>query len=313
MSHPKKIRIGTRASKLALAQSEEVKHRLLRAYPDMREEQFEIIPMTTTGDRIQDKTLQDIGGKGLFTKEIEDALLAGEVDIAVHSMKDMPTVLPERLVITCLLEREDARDAFLSPKAATVDELPQGATLGTASLRRAAQLKAYRPDLNVIPFRGNVLTRLKKLEEGVCDATLLAVAGLKRLGLSDHITCPLPTDMCLPAIAQGAIGVECRAEDHALRDWLTPIHHSETALRIAAERSLLITLDGSCRTPIGGLATLVDDHVLRLEGLIATPDGSECHRRSILCTASEQEAIAAGRTLGETLLSLADERFFAGR
>lgn len=313
MAHPKKIRIGTRASKLALAQSEEVKLRLLRAYPHMVDSQFEIIPMTTMGDRVQDKTLQDIGGKGLFTKEIEDALINGEVDIAVHSMKDMPTILPNGLIISCLLEREDPRDAFLSPKAATVDDLPQGATLGTASLRRAAQLKSYRPDLHVIPFRGNVLTRLQKLENGVCDATLLAVAGLKRLGLEKHITCPLPTDMCLPAIAQGAIGVECRQDDSEVRDLLVAIHHADTELRITAERSLLATLDGSCRTPIGGLATLVDDGVLRLEGLVATPDGTECHRRSILCTASIGDAIEAGKSLGETLLSLMDKRFFTGQ
>lgn len=312
MPHPKKIRIGTRASKLALAQSEEVKHRLMRAYPEMHDEQFEIVPMTTTGDQVQDKTLQEIGGKGLFTKEIEEALLSGTVDIAVHSMKDMPTVLPDGLVITCLLEREDPRDAFLSPKAKNLDALPRGAIVGTASLRRAAQLKAHRPDLNIIPFRGNVQTRLRKLEEGVCDATLLAAAGLKRLGLNDHITAPLSIELCLPAVAQGTIGVECRADNHALRDWLTPIHHSETALRTAAERSLLATLDGSCRTPIGGLATLVDDHVLRLEGLVATPDGSECHRRSILCTAEEKEAIAAGKKLGQTLLALMDERFRSG-
>lgn len=313
MAYPKKIRIGTRASKLALAQAEEVKQRLIRAYAELTEEDFAIVPMTTTGDRVQDKTLQDIGGKGLFTKEIEEALIAREVDIAVHSMKDMPTHLPTGLIIPCLLEREDPRDAFLSPKANTVDDLPQGATLGTASLRRAAQLKSYRPDLNVIPFRGNVVTRLQKLENGVCDATLLAVAGLKRLGLESHITCPLPTDMCLPAIAQGAIGVECREDDAQTRDLLLAIHHGETALRIAAERSLLATLDGSCRTPIGGLATVMDDKVLRLEGLVATPDGSICHRRSILCTASEKDAIDAGVTLGETLLELSDKRFFNER
>ncbi|MBM3617990.1 MAG: hydroxymethylbilane synthase, partial [Alphaproteobacteria bacterium] len=296
--------------KLALAQSEEVKARLLRAYPDMDASQFEIVPMTTTGDRVQDKTLQDIGGKGLFTKEIEDALLSGDVDIAVHSMKDMPTVLPSGLLISCLLEREDPRDAFLSPHASSVDALKHGATVGTASLRRGAQLKAHRPDLNIVPLRGNVLTRLQKLSDGVCDATLLAVAGLNRLGMEDHITERLSTDVCLPAVAQGAIGVECREDDAFIRDWLLPIHHGETSLRITAERSLLATLDGSCRTPIGGLAVSVEDHVMKLEGLVATPDGSECHRRSILFTASEKDAREAGIKLGETLLSLMDKRFY---
>lgn len=310
MAHPKKIRIGTRASKLALAQSEEVKARLLRAYPHMDESHFEIVPMTTTGDRVQDKTLQDIGGKGLFTKEIEEALMSGDVDIAVHSMKDMPTVLPSGLLISCLLEREDPRDAFLSPHASSVDALKQGATVGTASLRRGSQLKAHRPDLNIVPLRGNVLTRLQKLSDGVCDATLLAVAGLNRLGMADHITERLSTDVCLPAIAQGAIGVECREDDTFMRDWLLPIHHGETSLRITAERSLLATLDGSCRTPIGGLAIAVDDHVLKLEGLVATPDGSICHRRSILFTASETDAHDAGVRLGETLLGLMDKRLF---
>lgn len=294
------IRIGTRASKLALAQAEEVKARLLAAHPQL---EAEILPMTTTGDAIQDKTLNEIGGKGLFTKEIEDALLKREVDIAVHSMKDMPTVLPEGLIIPCLLEREDPRDAFISNMYSGIDGLPLYAVIGTASLRRGAQLKAYRPDLEIIPLRGNVQTRLRKLAEGQCDATLLAVAGLNRLGMADTVTCPLPTDICLPAVAQGAIGVECRAEDEEIAALLSAIHHPETMLCVSAERSLLRVLDGSCRTPIGGLATLQGD-TLALEGLLATLDGKRVHRHRLACKAGLQEGIRMGEELGRILLAM---------
>lgn len=310
MFNPTIIRIGSRASKLAIAQSEEVKSRLLAAYPHMRPEQFEIVPMTTTGDAVQDRTLSEIGGKGLFTKEIEDALLEGAVDIAVHSMKDMPTVLPDGLVIPCLLEREDPRDAFISNTAVGIDALPLYAIIGTASLRRGAQIKAYRPDLEIIPLRGNVQTRLRKLDEGMCDATLLAVAGLKRLHMEDVITTALPESVCLPAVAQGAIGVECRADNPELIAWLGAIHHDETALCIAAERSFLATLDGSCRTPIAGLATL-DGDALVLEGLVARPDGSTVHRDRITCPAEAASAIEAGKTLGERLLRQAGPDFLA--
>jgi len=310
MFQPATIRIGTRASKLALAQSEEVKNRLLAAYPDMRPEQFVIVPMTTTGDAVQDKTLNEIGGKGLFTKEIEDALLDGSVDIAVHSMKDMPTVLPDGLAITCLLEREDPRDAFISNSAAGVDVLPLYAVIGTASLRRGAQLKAHRPDLEIIPIRGNVQTRLRKLSEGMCDATLLAVAGLKRLGMEEVITTPLPVSVCLPAVAQGAIGVECRTDRPELAEWLAAIHHHDTALCIAAERSFLAELDGSCRTPIAGLATL-EGETLTLEGLVAKPNGKTVHRDSITCPARLEDAAAAGTELGQRLLARAGRNFLA--
>ncbi|MCH2547701.1 MAG: hydroxymethylbilane synthase [Alphaproteobacteria bacterium] len=308
MKKTAKIRIGTRASKLALAQSEEVKRRLLAAYPDMVAEQFEIVPMTTTGDAIQDKTLSDIGGKGLFTKEIEDALLAHKVDIAVHSMKDMPTILPDGLIIPCLLEREDPRDAFISNAAVGVDGLPLYAIVGTSSLRRGAQIKAYRPDLEIIPFRGNVQTRLRKLSEGVCDATLLAVAGLNRLGMGDMVTCPLPTDVCLPAVAQGAIGVECHQDREDIREMLSKIHHPDTMLCVSAERSLLKTLDGSCRTPIGGLATLQGKNLL-LEGMVAKPNGKIIHRRSVNCKATLESAERAGHKLGNILLEMAGENF----
>lgn len=307
---PSKIRIGTRASKLAIAQSEEVKARLLAAYPQMQPTQFEIVPMTTTGDAVQDRTLSEIGGKGLFTKEIEEALLDGSIDIAVHSMKDMPTELPEGLVIPCLLEREDPRDAFISNTSVGVDALPLYAVIGTASLRRGAQLKAHRPDLEIIPLRGNVQTRLRKLGEGVCDATLLAVAGLKRLGMEGVITTALPETVCLPAVAQGAIGVECRADNPQLIAWLSAIHHEDTALCIVAERSFLAELDGSCRTPIAGLATRNGD-TLSLEGLIAKPNGKTVYRDSISCKASLEAAEAAGRELGQRLLSRAGDNFLA--
>lgn len=308
MPSPDKIRIGTRASKLALAQSEEVKCRLLAANPHLRESQFEIVPMTTTGDAIQDKTLNEIGGKGLFTKEIEEALLEASVDIAVHSMKDMPTTLPDGLIIPCLLEREDPRDAFISNNAVGIDGLPLYAVIGTSSLRRAAQIKAYRPDLEIIPFRGNVQTRLRKLADGACDATLLAVAGLNRLGMQESVTCPLPPHMCLPAVAQGAIGVECRADRDDIIHLLKSIHHEDTMLCVSSERSLLKTLDGSCRTPIAGLAQR-NGSTITLEGLIAKPDGKTIHRRSITCEAELQAAIAAGEELGHILLQLAGKNF----
>lgn len=302
------IRIGSRASKLALAQSEEVKARLLAAHAHLRPQDITIVAMTTTGDAIQDKTLNEIGGKGLFTKEIEDALLDGSVDIAVHSMKDMPTQLPNGLILPCLLEREDPRDAFIAHNSVNIDGLPLYAVVGTSSLRRAAQLKAYRNDLEVIPFRGNVQTRLRKLAEGECDATFLAVAGLNRLGMGDCITCPLPTDVCLPAVAQGAIGVECHEDRRDMVELLAAIHHADTMLCVSAERSLLKTLDGSCRTPIAALATR-DGDTLSLEALIAKPDGSKIHRRSISCNAELAAALSAGEALGKTLLELAGPNF----
>lgn len=311
MKNPEILRIGTRASKLAIAQSEEVKRRLMAAYPDMPASHFVIVPMTTTGDTVQDRALNEIGGKGLFTKEIEEALLTDTVDIAVHSMKDMPTILPDGLAITTLLEREDPRDAFISFTSENIATLPYGARLGTASLRRGAQLKRHRPDLQVVNLRGNVNTRLRKLGEGECDATLLAVAGLKRLGMENVITCPLPASVCLPAIAQGAIGIECRKEDIVLIEWLSAIHHHDTDLCITAERSLLAALDGSCRTPIAGLAELHNGQ-LTLEGLVARPDGSTHYRRKITVPATLDAAYTAGQELGNTLLELAGPGFLAG-
>jgi hydroxymethylbilane synthase len=272
------IRIATRGSPLALAQAGEVQRRLEVAHGHGRLA-FEIRAIKTTGDRIQDRPLADAGGKGLFTKEIEDALLAGEADIAVHSMKDMPTELPAGLTVTCFLPREDVRDAFISRRAPSLRALPQGAVVATSSLRRQAQVKHLRPDLTVVSMRGNVETRLRKLEEGVADATLLAMAGLNRLGLADSATAPVSIDEMLPAVAQGAIGVETRGDDIAMAQLVASINHEPTALTVTAERAFLAELEGSCRTPIAALAEL-DGNLLAFRGMILTPDGRQCYQTS---------------------------------
>ena len=269
------IRIGTRGSPLALAQAHEVRRRLIAAH-GTPESLIEIVVIRTSGDRIEDRPLSEIGGKGLFTKEIEEALLAGGIDLAVHSMKDMPTVLPDGLEISSHLPREDVRDAFLSPRAATLADLPPGAVVGTSSLRRQAQVLRARPDLRVVPFRGNVETRLRKLGDGVADATLLACAGLRRLGLADKITATLSTNDFLPAVAQGAIGIEIRSGDDRARALLAPLDDADTSLCIMAERALLARLDGSCRTPIAGLAQL-SAGTLTLRAMILSPDGRDAH------------------------------------
>ncbi len=270
-----KIRIGTRGSKLALVQAYQLRDRLIAAH-DLTADDFEITIIKTTGDLITDKPLSEFGGKGLFTKEIEEALIASEIDLAVHSMKDMPTKLPEGLEISCLLPREDVRDAFISHKAARLTDLAKGAVLGTSSLRRQAQVKQLRPDLQVITYRGNVDTRLRKLEDGVADATLLAYAGLRRLGLEDRVTALIETDEMLPAIAQGAIGIETRIGDARMLAYLAPLHHDATSICVTAERAFLAELDGSCRTPIAGLATL-DGAKLHFRGQILLPDGSRSY------------------------------------
>lgn len=300
-----KIRIGTRGSKLALAQAYQTRDRLIAAHP-LTEDDFDIIIIKTTGDLITDKPLAEFGGKGLFTKEIEDALTASEIDLAVHSMKDMPTKLPEGLEISCLLPREDVRDAFISPKAARLTELAKGAVLGTSSLRRQAQAKSLRPDLQIITYRGNVDTRLRKLEEGVADATLLAYAGLRRLGLEERATSLIETDEMLPAIAQGAIGVETRIGDDRMMRYLEPLHHGETSICVEAERAFLAELDGSCRTPIAGLAT-IDGGTLRFRGQILLPDGSrsyEAEREGVL-----GDGVAMGIDAARELLTAAGPGF----
>ncbi len=267
------LRIGTRGSPLALWQAHEVRARLAAAH-GVAPEAIAITVIKTSGDIIQDRPLSEVGGKGLFTKEIEQALDDNAIDLAVHSSKDMPTVLPDGLVLTACLPREDVRDAFISRKAATLADLAPGAVVGTASLRRQAMVKRLRPDLEVVPFRGNVETRLRKLDDGVVDATLLAIAGLNRLGRAGAATSVLDVDSFLPAVGQGAIGIEARAADRRTRDLVAAIGDADTLTAITAERAFLAVLDGSCRTPIAGHARIADGRVT-FRGLILRPDGSE--------------------------------------
>jgi hydroxymethylbilane synthase len=263
-----------------------------------------------TGDQILDKALKDIGGKGLFTREIEEALLDGGIDIAVHSMKDMPTLQPEGLVLDCYLPREDPRDAFVSPGAAGIADLPEGAVVGSSSLRRRAQLANRRPDLRLVEFRGNVQTRLAKLEQGVAAATFLAMAGLSRLGMTHVARGPIAPEAMLPAVAQGAIGVERRAADTRAAALLEAIHHHDTGLRLAAERGFLARLDGSCETPIAGLA-LLEGATLWLRGEILRPDGSEAIADDAHGPAADGAAL--GADLAERLLARAPAGFFDWR
>ncbi len=302
------LKIGTRGSPLALAQAREVAERLSAAHRDLAAPgAVETVVIRTTGDAVQHRPLAEIGGKGLFTKEIDDALLSGAVDIAVHSMKDVPTWLPDGVDIPCLLPREDPRDALFADGCARLDDLPQGAVVGTAALRRQAQVLARRPDLKVVPIRGNVQTRLRKLAEGQVDATMLAVAGLRRLGMTDRITAMLPTEEMLPAVAQGAIGVACRSGDATARGRLEALHCAETGTCVAAERALLTELDGSCRTPIAALARLGDDGRLSFDALIARPDGTEVLREHR--AGASQDAEDLGRDAALALKSRAGPGF----
>ncbi len=300
------LKIGTRGSPLALAQAYETRHRLAAAF-DLPDAAFEIVVITTTGDKIQDRPLKDIGGKGLFTKEIEEDMLSGAIDIAVHSMKDMPVDQPAGLILDTYLPREDVRDAFVSPKVKRLADLAQGAIVGTSSLRRRAQLLNIRPDLQVVEFRGNVQTRLKKLAAGVADATFLAMAGLNRLGRSDVASSAVEVNEMLPAVAQGAIGIERRLDDTRVADMLAAIHDVQTGQRLAAERAFLAALDGSCETPIGGLAVL-DDGTVYLRGEILKPDGSESLTDE--GTAAIEDAAALGRAVANRLRARAGEGFF---
>lgn len=273
------LRIGTRGSPLALAQAREVRDRLCAAHRELGPPgAVELTVIRTSGDRLTKRALRELGGKGLFTKEIEEALLAGTVDLAVHSMKDLPSLLPSGLAVACLLPREDPRDAFVSRKASSLQGLPRGAVVGTASLRRRAQVLGLRPDLRVTDLRGNVQTRLRKVEDGVVDATLLALAGLRRLGLAAEATAILSLDEMLPAAGQGAIGIECRAGDGRVRALVAPLDDPATATCIAAERAMLAALGGSCRTPVAALAELDGQARLTLRGLLARPDASEVYR-----------------------------------
>jgi hydroxymethylbilane synthase len=299
--------IGTRGSPLALWQARHVWTRLLEN-AGLGEGDVGLSVITTSGDRIKDKPLREFGGKGLFTKEIDEALLRGDVDMAVHSMKDLPTDLPAGLCIAAILPRGDVRDAFISNTGQSLADLAPGARIGTSSLRRQAQLKRLRPDLRVLEFRGNVETRLKKLDAGEVDATLLAVAGLERLGLATHITSILPPSEMLPAVAQGAIGVICRADDARTRELLEPLNDNEAATAVACERSFLARLDGSCKTPIAGLAE-IDDGVLHFQGLILSPDGNEWHEVEI--SGPTNEALRIGDDAGKDLLARAGPQFMA--
>ena len=300
------LKIGTRGSPLALAQAHETRDRLAATF-DLPPEAFEVAVIQTTGDRVIDRPLKEIGGKGLFTREIETAMLQGEIDIAVHSMKDMPVLQPEGLVLDCYLPREDERDAFVSNDFKTLADVPAGSKVGTSSLRRRAQVLVRRPDLEVVEFRGNVQTRLRKLSDGVAVATFLAMAGLNRLGRPEIAQSALSPDDMLPAIAQGAIGIERRADDSRVAEMLEAIHDKVTADRLAAERAFLAALDGSCETPIAGLAEL-DGGTLRLRGEILRPDGSE-HLTDDR-TAPIEDGAALGREMAMDLLSKVEPGFF---
>ena len=300
------FKIGTRGSPLAMAQANETRARLAEAW-DLPFEAFTIVIIKVTGDQIIDRPLKEIGGKGLFTREIEEALLAGDIDIAVHSMKDMPTLQPDGLLLDTYLPREDVRDAFVSRHAAGLADLAQGATVGTSSLRRRAQLRARRPDLNVVEFRGNVQTRLKKLDDGVAVATFLAMAGLNRLAMDDVPRHAIAEDEMLPAIAQGAIGIERRSDDARAARMLEAIHDTATGQRLAAERSLLLHLDGSCETPIAGLADLEGGN-LRLRGEILREDGSRVLTDDM--TGPIADGPAMGREMAAKLLERAGPGFF---
>ena len=304
------LKIGTRGSPLALAQAYETRQRLGAAF-DLPDAAFELVVIKVTGDDrsmiAADRPLKEIGNKGLFTREIEEALLDGGIDIAVHSMKDMPTVQPDGLILDTYLPREDVRDAFVSPTRKHLTDLAEGATVGTSSLRRRAQLLHKRPDLNVVEFRGNVQTRLRKLTEGVADCTFLACAGLHRLNMADVPATPVdPADM-LPAIAQGAIGIERRMNDGNTADMLAAIHDARTGHRLAAERQFLFTLDGSCETPIAGLATLEGD-TLTLTGEVLRPDGSNAI--SGVRQGPVTDGAMMGTDLAQDLLKTAGPGFF---
>jgi len=301
------ILIGTRGSPLALWQANHVRALLTDAH-GLGEDAVALEPITTSGDRIRDKPLREFGGKGLFTKEIDEALLRGAVDLAVHSMKDLPTELPSGIAIAAVLPRGDVRDAFISARGESLAALPPGAVVGSSSLRRQAQVKRLRPDLQVIDFRGNVETRIAKLERGMADATLLALAGLNRLGLAGHVTSILSTDEMLPAVAQGAIGIACRSDDARTRELLQALNDPATATAVACERAFLGELDGSCRTPIAGLAEIAEG-ALRFRGLLPNPEGTEWHE--IERRGAPDDAASIGADAGRELLALAGRNFLS--
>jgi hydroxymethylbilane synthase len=302
MINEMKLRIGTRGSKLALTQSEWVKEKIEVRHSDI---QVELVRIRTTGDKILDSPLSKIGGKGLFVKEIEEALFSKRIDLAVHSMKDVPAVLPDGLILTTFPEREDPRDAFLSVKYQSLEQLPPGARVGTGSLRRSAQLLHIRPDLELVPMRGNVDTRLGKLEAGEYEAIILAASGLKRLGLEDRITQTLVKEKLLPAIGQGALGLEVRQEDERTISWVHFLNHRETEVTVKAERAFLKEMEGGCQVPLGAFCR-AEKGKLHLEGMVAELDGSRVLRDQT--TGTEEEAEEMGITLARRLLAAgADE------
>ncbi|XP_027909703.1 porphobilinogen deaminase, chloroplastic isoform X1 [Vigna unguiculata] len=307
------LRIGTRGSPLALAQAFETRDKLMASHPELAEEgAIQIVIIKTTGDKILSQPLADIGGKGLFTKEIDEALINGDIDIAVHSMKDVPTYLPDKTILPCNLPREDVRDAFISLNAASLADLPSGSIVGTASLRRKSQILHKYPSLNVEEnFRGNVQTRLRKLSEGVVQATLLALAGLKRLNMTENVTSILSIDDMLPAVAQGAIGIACRSNDDKMAEYLASLNHAETKLAVSCERSFLETLEGSCRTPIAGYASRNVDGNCLFRGLVASPDGTSVLETSRVGPYVAEDMILMGKDAGEELLSRAGPGFFS--
>lgn len=304
------FRIGTRGSPLALAQAYETRKLLRAEFPELREDgAIELCVMKTQGDMILDKSLMELGGKGLFTKELDVALLGDEVDICVHSMKDVPTWLPEGTILPCNLEREDTNDAFISQdgKYKSIEELPDGSVIGTASLRRQSQLMAKNPTLKCVNFRGNVQTRLRKLDEGVVDATLLAIAGLKRMDMQQFATSVLEWDEMLPAVAQGAIGIQCRSDDKRSLDYITALNHDDTKACVDCERAFLEALDGNCKTPIAGQAKIVDGKIV-FRGLVAMPDGSVKFETD--SDGAIEDAASIGRAAGEKLKADAGDKFF---
>jgi len=304
------FRIGTRGSPMALYQAELVRDRLCATHPELAAAgALELVPIRTTGDRVQTRLLAEIGGKGLFTKEIEEALLDERIDMAVHSLKDMETVLPAGLAIGVVLKRDDPRDVLVGRTALTLAGLPEGARIGTASLRRRAQLLQMRPDLAIVPIRGNVNTRLAKLDAGEVEALVLALCGLERLGKKDLIGEILGIDVMLPAVGQGALAVECRALDDTVRRLLAPLHDEPSAACVLAERSMLAALDGSCRTPIAGLARIDGDR-LSLDALLLSPDGTAERRGSLAGPVSDAASI--GAALGEQLRRDAGPEFGFG-
>jgi hydroxymethylbilane synthase len=304
------LRIGTRGSPMALRQTAIVRDRLTAAHPELAEAgAVEIVTIRTTGDRVQNRLLAEIGGKGLFAKEIEEALLAGRIDLAVHSLKDLETWLPEGLAIACVPPRDDPRDALLSRSGASLASLPRGAKVGTASLRRQAQLLRHRGDLSIVPIRGNVNTRLRKMEAGEVDALVLALCGLERLDLSGRVTEILPREVMLPAVGQGALAIECRTADQMVRQLVEPLHDPISATCVHAERAMLAALDGSCRTPIAGLAD-VDRDRLTIEGLLLKEDGSKEIRGRF--EGGVDDAAALGAELGKELGSRAGPDFGLG-